>query len=207
MKIDYKKDYKEIYLPSKKPTVIKLEPMKYVCVEYLGDPNEARYQYTMSTLYGFSYTTKMKSKHMDNYYEYTVFPLEGIWDLQNYQLDAKDKSNFKAKMMIRQPDFLDEKLFEEYRSVLLNKETDENAKEVINKATLEIIDEGLCLQMLHIGSYDSELETFKIMEEYCQENGYIRKSKVHKEIYLSDPRRVAKEKLRTVLRFQIEKEL
>lgn len=104
-KIDYKKDYKEIYLPKQKPAVIELKPMKYVTVEYLGDPNEARYQYIMSTLYGFSFTTKMKSKDRVDYYDYVVFPLEGIWDLQDKTIASTDKSNYKAKKMIRQPDF------------------------------------------------------------------------------------------------------
>ena len=204
-KIDYKKDYKEIYLPKSKPTVIQLNPMKYVIVEYLGDPNESRYQYIMSALYGFSWTTKMKSKERLDYYEYTIFPLEGIWDLQDRTIDSTDKSNYKAKMMIRQPDFLDADLFEKYREMLLDKEEDENVKVKIREAKLEVIDEGLCLQMMHHGSYDDEPATFKIMEDYCQENDYERISKLHKEIYLSDPRKVAKDKLKTVLRFQIKK--
>ena len=204
-KVDYKKDFKEIYLPKTKPTIIQLEPMKYVTVEYLGDPNESRYQYVMSALYGFSWTTKMKSKERLDYYEYTIFPLEGIWDLQDKSIASTIKSNYKAIMMIRQPDFLDENLFKKYREMLLGKEKDENVREKIKEAKLEIINEGLCLQMMHKGSYDDEAATFKIMEDYCQEKGYERVSKIHKEIYLSDPRKAKPENLKTVLRFQIRK--
>ncbi|MDL2211691.1 GyrI-like domain-containing protein [Erysipelotrichaceae bacterium OttesenSCG-928-M19] len=204
-KIDYKKDYKDIYLPKQKPSIIKLEPMKYVTIEYLGDPSDSKYQSVMSALYGFAYTIKMKSKKRDDYYEYVVFPLEGIWDLQDYSLDKLEKSNFKATMMIRQPDFVDEKLFEEYREVLLSKEQDQAVIKRIESAKLEIIDEDLCVQILHIGSYDDEPASFALMEQFCQENGYRRLSKVHKEIYLSDPRKVSKDKLKTVLRFKVEK--
>lgn len=204
-KIEYKKDYKEIYLPKQKPIIIELEPMNYVTVEYLGDPNDASYQYVMNALYGFAYTIKMKSKQRADYYDYTVFPLEGIWDLQDYNISKLAKSNFKAKMMIRQPDFLDETLFEEYREMLLAKETDENVIKKIKEAKFETIDEGLSIQMLHIGSYDDEPASFKIMEDYCKEHGYERVSLTHKEIYLSDPRKVAVDKLKTVLRYQVRK--
>lgn len=205
-KIDYKKDYKDIYLPKKKPTLIELEPIKYVVVEHLGNPNSDSFQSVMSALYGFSWTIKMKSKKREDYYEYVIFPLEGIWDLiDKVNNDQFDKSNFKGTMMIRQPDFVDEELFEEYRQTLLNKEENFEVIEKIKNARFETIEEGLCIQMLHIGSYDSEPETFVQMEAYCQEEGYERISKVHKEIYLSDPRKVEPDKLRTVLRFKVKK--
>jgi len=205
MKVDYKKDYKEIYLPKQEPTVIQLKPMKYITIEYEGNPNDESFQPVVAALYSFSWAIKMKSKKREDYYEYVVFPLEGIWDLIDVTVSPTNKDNLKAKMMIRQPDFLDDNLFEEYRKMLLNKEKDINVITRINEAKLEVIDEGLSCQMMHLGSYDTESESFKRMEEYSNENGYKRLSKVHKEIYISDPRKVALEKLKTVLRFEVEK--
>lgn len=139
----------------------------------------------------------------EGYYEYTVFPLEGIWDLdeEGRKLDYLDKDHLVYKIMIRQPDFVTEEVFA--KAVELTKEKKKDL--AIDKARLETIADGLTVQMMHIGSYDDEPESFAIMEKFCEENGLRRIDKRHREIYISDPRRVSPEKLKTVLRFKVEK--
>lgn len=206
-KIDYKKDYKEIYIPKQKPSLLTLDPMTYITLTYEGDPNKPEFQPIMAALYGFAYTIKMKSKQREDYYDYVVFPLEGEWDIINKEKGFDSKGNLKSKIMIRQPDFLDEDLFNTYKALLLKKERDPAVLSAIERVRLEVIEEGPCVQMLHIGSYDNEPATFQVMEAFCKEMGYKRKEKTHKEIYLSDPRKVAPEKLRTVLRFKVTKQV
>lgn len=200
-KVEWRKSFKELYLPKSKPTIINIEPLKYITIEYQGNPNDEEFSLVMEAIYGLSYAVKMKSKKLENYYEYTVFPLEGIWDLVDYTKNSSDKDNYQAKIMIRQPDFLDEELFEAYKELTYAKS---NNKYVLN-AKLEVIEEGLNIQMLHLGSYDSEVISFSKMQEYCDENGYERIDLRHKEIYLSNPNKVSADKLKTVLRFKVNK--
>jgi hypothetical protein len=139
----------------------------------------------------------------DGYYEYTVFPLEGHWDLdeEGRKLDYLNKENFVYKLMIRQPDFVNEELFDSAKEIIKKKKTDLN----LNNVKFEPIDEGLRLQAMHLGSYDDEPKTFNKMEQYCAENGYKRIEKTHKEIYVTDPRKTTPEKLKTVLSFKVVK--
>ncbi|HLU22291.1 MAG TPA: GyrI-like domain-containing protein [Bacillaceae bacterium] len=140
----------------------------------------------------------------EGYYEYTVFPLEGIWDFseEGRKLDYLDKNHLVYQLMIRQSDFVTEELFQ--RAVDTVKKKKKNLQ--VDEAKFISHADGLSVQMMHHGSYDNESETFSIMENYCEEQGYKRKSKIHREIYISDPRKTAPEKLKTVLRFKIEAE-
>lgn len=210
MKHEWRKHEKHIYLPKEQPSLLRVPLMKYITIEGVGNPNSEEYAKTIEALYGLSYGIKMAPKkgvEIKGYFEYTVYPLEGFWTLTEegihlYKGDGvKDiKDHLKYKMMIRQPDFVTIDLFNEIKRNVFEKKKNNRMLE----ASFEIIKEGKNLQMLHVGSYDSEPESFQIMEEYCQKKGYTRVSKDHKEIYLSDPRKVHESKLKTVLRFKVQ---
>ncbi len=202
-KVDYKKDFKELYSFKEAPTIINVPKMKFAIIEGQGDPNGEEFGEVMQALYSFSYTVKMSYKSDDmpkEYYEYKVFPLEGVWDLIDKSKPSTDKSNYKYQVMIRQPEFLTNELFNKF----INKVKAKKPNKYLDKMLFKEIEEGLCCQMLHIGSYDDEPASFKIMEDYCKENNYTRVTKVHREIYMSDPRKVEKSRLKTILRFQIK---
>lgn len=203
-KVDYKKDYKDLYLPKQSPAIVTVPSMNFIMLEGSGDPNGEDFALAMAALYSLSYAVKMSYKSKDvpeGYYEYTVFPLEGEWDLVDKTLPSTVKSNYAYNIMIRQPEFLTPALFERFLTETKKKKP--NA--FLDKARFDTITEGLCCQMLHIGSYDDEPASFEQMEQFCVENGYKRASKKHREIYISDPRKSAPEKLKTVLRFKAEK--
>lgn len=202
-KIDYKKNYKDIYLPSTKPIIIDIPKMTYAMISGTGNPNGERFAEAVEALYSFSYAVKMSYKGDDvpkDYYEYTVFPLEGIWDLIDKSKPVSDKDNYKYTIMIRQPDFLTQELFEKF----LEKTRKKKPNPSLEGLTLGEITDGLSCQVMHIGSYDDEPESFARMEEFCREKGYVRASKIHREIYLSDPRKTEASKLKTVLRFSVK---
>lgn len=206
MKYEWRKKDKEVYLPPTKPTIFADTEKLYITVDGKGNPNGPEFEKDVQILYALSYTIRMMPKKgiiPEGYYEYTVFPLEGIWDLdeEGRKLDYLDKDHLVYKIMIRQPDFVTEEVFA--KAVELTKEKKKDL--AIDKARLETIADGLTVQMMHIGSYDDEPESFAIMEKFCEENGLRRIDKRHREIYISDPRRVSPEKLKTVLRFKVEK--
>lgn len=206
MKYEWRKKDKKLYLPKNSPEVIDIPKMSYFTIEGKGNPNGEDFKKCVEALYSLSYTIRMLPKkeiYPLGYYEYTVFPLEGFWDLdeEGRKLNYLNKDHLVYKIMIRQPDFVDAQLFEFAKDMVVKKKKDL----LIDNVKFEEIEEGLCLQMLHIGSFDSEPQSFDLMEKYCIENGYKRESKIHKEIYLSDPRRVEVDKLKTVLRFKISK--
>jgi len=203
-KIDYKKTFKSLYLPKGKPEIIDVPKMKFIMISGTGDPNNEEFEKSVEALYALSYAVKMSYKTKDvplGYYEYTVFPLEGIWDLVDLTLSEKDKNNFKYTIMIRQPDFLTDEWFEKFLAQTKKKKPNP----FLEKAVLGEMTDGLCCQMMHIGSYDDEPESFAKMQLYCEEQGYIRINKTHREIYISDPRRTDTAKMKTVLRFIVEK--
>lgn len=205
MKQDYKKDFKELYLPKRKPSIIDVPAISFAAIEGQGDPNGEEFGDATAALYSFSYAVRMSYKSDDapeGYYEYTVFPLEGDWDLVDKSKPATDKENLAYTIMIRQPDFLTEELFKHY----IDKTKKKKPNPFLDRVKFISITEGLCCQMLHIGAYDDEPASFEMMEQYCQENGFVRVSKKHREIYLSDPRRTEAAKLKTVLRFKVEKQ-
>lgn len=206
MTIDYKKTDKELYLPKTTPSVIDVPQMTFITVNGKGDPNtSAEYTAAVELLYGFSYTIKMGSKSI---LEYVVPPLEGLWsvddDFRGGGTSISDKSKFIWIMMIRQPDFVTADVFEAAKAALAKKKPNLD----ISKAKLETITEGLCVQVMHIGSYDDEPATVAALDGFAIKNGYvldINDIRRHHEIYISDPRKSAPEKLKTVLRHPIRK--
>lgn len=203
-KVDYKKAFKNLYLPPTKPVIVEVPVMCFAVIEGKGDPNAEEFAEATAALYGFSYGVKMSYKSAEipvGYYEYTVFPLEGVWDLVDKSKGIADKSNLAYSIMIRQPDFLTDALFERFIQETKKKKPNPSLDQIYY-STME---EGLSCQMLHRGSYDDEPASFEQMERYCEENGYIRTSKTHREIYLSDPRKTEASQLKTVLRFSVAK--
>ncbi|MET1249453.1 GyrI-like domain-containing protein [Sporolactobacillus sp. STCC-11] len=203
-KVDYKKDFKDLYLPKQKPVIVRVPKIHFVMIEGSGDPNGDGFAQATAALYSLSYAVKMsyKSKVVpEGYYDYVVFPLEGVWDLVDKTLPPTVKSNLKYTLMIRQPDFLTDELFERFLSETKKKKSNP----YLDQVRFTAADEGSCCQILHKGSYDDEPESFKRMAEFCSEQGYRRISKTHREIYLSDPRKVVPEKRKTVLRYPVEK--
>jgi len=203
---DWTKDEKGIYLPPTSPMVIDVPEFRYFTITGEGNPNSESYAERVAVLYALSYGIKMSPKKglaPKNYEEYKVYPLEGVWDVidpaKAYINGAINKDNLKYKIMIRQPDFVAEEFAQEIIELTKKKKPELS----FEGASFEIMTDGKCVQMLHVGSYDAEPASFALMEQFAEEQGLQRESKVHKEIYLSDPRRVAAEKLKTVLRFKV----
>lgn len=208
MAFDFKKEYKEFYLPKSVPSIVNVPSMNYAAVRGTGDPNEdgGAYQQAIGILYGISYTIKMSYKsdyRIKGFFEYVVPPLEGLWWQNGVNgVDYSDKSGFNWISLIRLPDFVSEADFE-----WAVREAGRKKKIDCSPAEFLTLDEGLCVQIMHVGSYDSEPESVAIMDKFLTENGYcndISESRLHHEIYLSDPRKTAPEKRKTVIRHPIK---
>ena len=203
--LDFKKEYKDLYQPKTTPSIIDVPEMVFIAVNGKGDPNTSvEYKNALEVLYGLSYSIKKSNKSV---LEYAVPPLEGLWWGGDGYFDSAaiiDKSKFEWTALIRQPDFVTKEVFEAAKTALAKKKP----KMDTSKAQLIKRSEGLCVQIMHIGSYDDEPATIKTMERYAVENGYaidIGDTRRHHEIYLSDPRKVEAEKLKTVVRHPIRK--
>lgn len=206
MPIDYKKTEKDLYQPKNTPSIVDVPKMAFIAIDGKGDPNVGvEYAAAIEMLYGLSYSIKMSNKAV---LAYVIPPLEGFWSLTD---DFKgggavitDKNKFAWTMLIRQPDFVTPDIFMTAKTALAKKKPNLD----ISKARLETIVEGLCVQVMHIGSYDDEPATVAAMDEYAINNGYmidIDGIRRHHEIYLTDPRKVVPEKLKTVLRHPIRR--
>jgi len=208
MKHEWKKNEKQFYLPKNKPELINIPNFKFFTIEGKGNPNDDFFAEYIGVLYSLSYGVKMSPKkgiEPKGYFDYTVYPLEGIWDLSE---EAKksfsetiNKNDLIFKLMIRQPDFVDI----DFAMQILEQTKKNKPHDLLSHIKFEEIIEGDCIQMLHLGSYDNEPMSFKIMEDYAENENYRRKTKIHKEIYLSDARKVSPDKLKTILRFSVEK--
>ena len=227
MAFDFKKEYKEFYMPKNKPEIVKIPPMNYVAVRGKGNPNVecGDYQQAISILYAVAYTLKMSYKtdyKIEGFFEYVVPPLEGFWwQGEQHPVDAEmrtdrtdrrenvkgidysNKDTFNWISVIRLPDFITEKDFAwAVQTATKKKKIDCSPAEFLT------IDEGLCVQIMHQGSFDSEPATVALLEDYLKEQGYennINEQRLHHEIYISDARKVAPEKWKTVIRHPIKK--
>ena len=209
MAFDFKKEYKEFYMPKDKPSIVEIPKMNYIAVRGQGNPNdeEGEYKNTIGLLYGIAYTIKMSYKgthKIDGFFEYVVPPLEGFWWQENIKgMDYDRKDDMKFISLIRLPDFVTKEDF-----LWAVEEATQKKKEDFSKVEFFTYDEGLCVQCLHIGSYDDEPATVELMHEYALKNGYvldITDVRYHHEIYLSDPRKCATSRLKTVIRHPIKK--
>jgi len=204
---DWKTKEKQFYSPVAKPVSIIIPEMKFFTIEGKGNPNNPDFQNYIEVLYTLAYGVRMWTKSAPaptGYFEYKVYPLEGIWDITEEARLKKneiiDKNDLVFKLMIRQPDFVTPEFYSDVLAKVKKKKT----VALLSSAVFETITDGNSVQMMHIGSYDNEPESFKLMETFCRENGLIRESKIHREIYLSDFRKTAPEKLKTVLRFGVK---
>ena len=210
MAFDFKKEYKEFYMPKNKPSIVTVPKANYIAVRGKGNPNEAdgAYQKAIGVLYSVAYTLKMSYKtdyKIKGFFEYVVPPLEGFWwqDGIDGSVDYTDKSAFNWISVIRLPDFVTKKDFAwAVETAAKKKKMDCSSAEFIT------VEEGLCVQIMHIGAYDDEPATVAIMDKFLTENGYendFSEVRLHHEIYLSDARKVSPEKLKTIIRHPIRK--
>ena len=206
MAFDFKKEFKEFYLPAATPAIVTVPVMNYLAVRGKGDPNDegGAYKQALSQLYGIAYTLKMSYKsdyRIEGFFEYVVPPLEGLWWDEGGEIDYADKEEFCFISMIRLPDFITEK---DVRWAI----SEATRKKKMDFSQVELLryDEGLCVQCMHIGSYDDEPATIKSMVDYAKSQGYeiaLDNNRRHHEIYLSDPRKTSADKLKTVIRSPI----
>ena len=209
MAFDYKKEYKEFYMPKGTPSIVTVPKMNYIAVRGSGNPNDAdgEYKQAIGLLYGIAFTIKMSKKEdhqIDGYFDYVVPPLEGFWWQDGVSgIDYARKEDFKWISVIRLPDFVTREDFDwAVRKATAKKKQD------FSKVELFPYDEGLCVQCMHIGSYDDEPATVDLMHDYMKANGYeldITDTRYHHEIYLSDPRKCDVSRLKTVVRHPIRK--
>lgn len=209
MPFDYKKEYKEFYLPKKKPQIVEIPEMNFLAVRGKGNPNEedGEYKKAIGLLYGIAFTIKMSKKtdyKIEGYFDYVVPPLEGFWqDANGGIVDYARKENFEWVSVIRLPEFVTKADFEWAIGYAEKKK-----KTDFSKVEFLTYKEGLCVQCMHIGSYDDEPQTVALMDSFAAETGYtvdISSERWHHEIYLSDPRRCSTENLKTVIRHPIKK--
>ena len=209
MAFDYKKEYKEFYLPKNKPTIITVPKMNFIAVRGRGNPNDenGEYKKSIGILYAIAFTIKMSYKgahKIEGYFDYVVPPLEGFWWQDGGgDIDYANKDGFNFISLIRLPDFVGKADFD-----WAVEEATKKKKADFSKAEFLTYDEGLCVQCMYVGSYDDEPATIQSMHEYMRANGFesdINASRFHHEIYLGDPRKCAAEKLKTVIRHPIKK--
>lgn len=209
MAFDYKKEYKEFYIPKNKPCIAEIPKMNFIAVRGQGDPNVegGKYKKAIGMLYAIAFTIKMSKKgnhKIEGYFDYVVPPLEGLWRQEGTDtIDYSHKENFQWISLIRLPDFVTKQDFK-----WAVEEATQKKKTDFSKVEFFTYNEGLCVQCMHIGSYDNEPSTIEAMEKYAAENGYeidINDVRYHHEIYLSDPRRISTERLKTVIRHPIRK--
>ena len=209
MAFDFKKEYKAFYMPKNKPEILNIPKANYIAVRGKGDPNEegGAYQQAIGVLYAVAYTLKMSHKtdnKIEGFFEYVVPPLEGFWWQDHVDgVDYSDKSTFHWISVIRLPDFVTRKDFDwAVQTAQKKKKLDCSSAEFLT------IEEGLCVQIMHLGPFDTEPESVALMDAYLNKNGYaadITHSRLHHEIYMSDARKTPPEKWKTVIRHPIKK--
>ncbi len=201
MKHEYKKHEKDLYQP-KSPCLIHVPAMKYIALKGEGNPNSEAFSHKIEALYACAYTIKMFPRNgvsIPDYVDYTVYPLEGVWDLslKGRLEETLNKDELVYTIMIRQPDFITDDIFN--LAIEKSKYKNDEIKDIEFIQT----EPSKCVHMMHIGPYDTEPESFRLMEEYCESLGLKRLSKCHREIYLSDFRKTKADSLKTILRFEV----
>ncbi|MGN1102964.1 MAG: GyrI-like domain-containing protein [Huintestinicola sp.] len=207
-KLDYKKEFKERYMPSAKPVAVNVPEMIFFAVRGCGDPNSCNdYKNALELLYAMSFTVKMSKMNgtqPEGYFEYVVPPLEGLWYQEGTEgIDYSRKEDFKWISMIRQPEFVTEEVFENARAAVQKKKPHLD----VSKVQLMKWSEGLCVQLMHTGPYDDEPASIEKLKRFAEDNGYeedFSEGRYHHEIYLSDPRKCAPERLKTVIRHPVK---
>lgn len=205
MKYEWRKQEKNLYIPKKIPELVTIPKQKFLLIRGKGNPNEQEFAEKIGVLYSLAYAIRMMPKNgytPEGYFEYTVYPLEGIWDLteKGRGLDTLNKDELVYTIMIRQPDFVTKEIVERAFETVEKKKPHQFLKDV----RFDVFQDDLCVQILHIGPYDDEPQSFELMNEFTKNNNLERISLQHREIYLSDFRRVEPAKLKTVLRYKVK---
>ena len=207
MKHEWRKKEKQIYIPKQKPEIIEVPEFMYFTINGEGNPNSKHFSEHIGVLYSLAYAAKMSYKQgiePKGYFDYTVYPLEGEWNVKDpnkaFVNGELNKDNLVFKLMIRQPNFVTPQFFEQILELTKKKKP----HKLLNQVKLETLNEGKCVQVLHVGSFDSEPESFQKMQDFMLENNLTRLDKQHKEIYLSDFRKVTEDKLKTTLRVRVK---
>lgn len=204
-KLDYKKEYKDLYMPPKTPVKILVPHMNFIMVDGRGDPSSHEYQAALAALYALSFTIKMSKlsgNQPSGYFEYVVPPLEGLWSAEG-AFDFNKRDKWRWTSMIRQPEFVTQEVFERAKAEAARKKPDVD----FSAARLASFEEGLCVQMMHMGPYSEEPETIEQMHAFIEQQGLINMTgdiRRHHEIYLGDPRKTVPYKLKTVLRLPVD---
>lgn len=206
MKREWRKQEKKLYVPKPSPELITVPEQKFIMISGKGNPNSEEFIKRIEVLYSLAYSIRMMPKQgytPEGYFEYTVYPLEGLWDLteEGRKLDILDKDELLYTIMIRQPDFVTKGIVDRAFEIVRKKKP----HPLIDEVLFDTIEDGLSVQMLHIGPYDDEPQTFKKMKEFIEENHLEIKTLKHREIYLSDSRKVEPAKRKTVLRYKVKK--
>lgn len=206
MKHDWKKTEKKLYAPKTEPQLLDVPAMNFFTLSGHGNPNRPEFAEYIGVLYSLAYAVKMSPKQgfaPDNYFEYSVYPLEGVWDItdeaKKSTMEKLDKDSLLFNLMIRQPEFVTQ----DFANEVIDRVKKKKPHPLLSKVKFETINEGQCVQMLHLGSYDNEPASFARMEIFTSDGGLTRQSKIHREIYLSDARKTAPDKLKTILRFPV----
>lgn len=208
MSFDFKKEYKEFYMPKGKPNIVNVPTMNYIAVRGIGDPNDegGEYKRAIGLLYSIAFTIKMSKKlghQIAGFFEYVVPPLEGFWWQDGViGIDYSNKASFHWTSVIRLPDFVTKEDFE-----WVIKEATLKKKQDFSKVEFFTYEEGLCVQCMHIGPFDNEPKTVQLMHDFIEKNGYeldITDKRLHHEIYLSDARKISPDRLKTVIRHPIK---
>ncbi|MGF7059526.1 GyrI-like domain-containing protein [Brassicibacter mesophilus] len=204
MKHEWKKKEKNLYMPKQNPELITVPKQKFFMIKGKGNPNDKQFSEKIGVLYSLAYAIRMMPKQgyvPEGYFEYTVYPLEGIWDLteEGKKFETLNKDELIYIIMIRQPDFVTKEVVDKaFESVRKKK-----PHPLLDDVTFGTIEDGLSVQMLHVGSCDNEPQSFEVMEEFLINNNLERASLQHREIYLSDARKVEPAKLKTILRYMV----
>jgi hypothetical protein len=206
---DYKREYKDLYMPKDKPVLIEVPSMNFIMVDGSGDPNNnPGFQRATELLYGLTFTikmSKMKGMQPEGYFEYVVPPLEGLWWIDEGEFSLEMRDNWKWTLMIRQPEFVNEVFFDWACEEIVKKKPELKT----GRARFETFAEGFCVQIMHIGPYSTEPETMKKIDAFIKQEGLldrVRNGGKHHEIYLSDPRKMRPNSMKTVLRHPIKRE-
>lgn len=205
-KFDYKKEFKDLYMPKNKPTLIEIPAMNFIFVNGKGDPNGKEYENAVSIIYALSYTikmSKMSGNQPDGYFEYVIPPLEGLWWVDGEKFDLEIRDNWLWTSMIRQPDFVTQEVFDWAVQQCKRKKPEIR----VEHAGFKGFKEGLCVQMMHTGPFSDEPASVEFMKAFMAENNLVDETgneRKHHEIYLSDPRKTTPEKLKTILRHPVK---
>lgn len=206
MKHEWRKHEKEFYAPKPTPSRVTVPAFNFFTVEGQGNPNDPAFLPFIEVLYSLSYRIRMSPKQgdaPDGFFEYTVYPLEGVWDITDEAKErfdgTLDKDSLVFTLMIRQPEFVTKA----YALETIEKVREKKGLALLDHVRFDVIEEGDAVQMLHVGPFENEPESFDAMEAFAEREGLTRESKVHREIYLSDVRKVSPDKLKTVLRFKV----